>query len=128
MSEHTKEPWGVVSEKWYLNGQPSIVGRNGAGFAVALMAPWGPAVNDSVDKREANARRIVACVNACAEIGTEALEAGVVRDLVAACRKVHNHLPDFDCSTVTESGVRLGELFPTTMLLVAVALNNATGK
>ena len=78
MSEHTKEPWGVVSEKWYLNGQPSIVGRNGAGFAVALMAPWGPAVNDSVDKREANARRIVACVNACAGIPTEAIEAGVV--------------------------------------------------
>ena len=93
MSEHTKEPWGVVSEKWYLNGQPSIVGQNGAGFAVALMAPWGPAVNDSVDKREANARRIVACVNACAGIPTEAIEAGVVGELVRAC-KLYRKLDD----------------------------------
>ena len=31
---------------------------------------------------EANARRIVACINACAGIPTEALEAGVVADLI----------------------------------------------
>jgi hypothetical protein len=36
---------------------------------------------------EANARRLVACWNACQSIPTEALEAGVVGELVEAVRK-----------------------------------------
>ena len=35
----------------------------------------------------ANARRIVACVNACEGIPTEALEAGVIRDLIDAATR-----------------------------------------
>jgi hypothetical protein len=36
---------------------------------------------------EANARRLVACWNACQSIPTDALEAGVVGELVEAVRK-----------------------------------------
>lgn len=39
---------------------------------------------------EENARRIVACVNACAGIPTEALEAGVIGDAYAALSDVLN--------------------------------------
>ncbi len=42
----------------------------------------------STDRRKANARRIVAAVNACEGISTEALEDGVVADLLAACKAV----------------------------------------
>ena len=88
MSEHTPEPWALVSEAWYLNRQPAIVGRNDGGYAVALMAPWDPAVSGAVDRRVANGRRIVACVNACAGISTEALESDYVKSLVSFAHKV----------------------------------------
>lgn len=39
----------------------------------------------------ANARRIVACVNACRSITTAALEAGVVAEMLAALRGLVDH-------------------------------------
>jgi hypothetical protein len=39
----------------------------------------------SLAEQEANARRLAACENACEDIPTEALEAGAVTDLLAAC-------------------------------------------
>jgi len=38
-----------------------------------------------------NAQRIVACVNACDGIPTEALEAGVVREMVEAITEIVDH-------------------------------------
>ncbi len=58
MSEHTKEPWTLG---------PAAV-RGGDGQVVAKT--WG----DDGGQELANARRIVACVNACRGISTEALE------------------------------------------------------
>lgn len=56
---HTKEPWVFGT-----HGQ--IIGSDGKGDTVCLM------IGDEIV--EANARRIVACVNACAGISTAALE------------------------------------------------------
>ena len=62
--EHTKEPWSY-------DGHSGIaaVGSdqfNGGYFTAEVMGP----------DKDANARRIVACVNACAGIPTEELERG----------------------------------------------------
>jgi len=67
---HTKEPWearrdpsyyGIVSEVYA--GDKFILSTGGV---------------HSPSELEANTKRIVACVNACAGITNEALEAGVV--------------------------------------------------
>lgn len=70
MSKHTPEPWAIwnsgdgiiaAEEMWFSHG------------GIALIA-----CNSKVDGRaaKANARRIVACVNACAGVDTDLLEAG----------------------------------------------------
>ena len=57
MPKHCADPWGLLT---LLSGTPRVVDQYGDSFAVAIS--------------EDRARRIVACVNACAGIGTEALE------------------------------------------------------
>lgn len=102
MKQHTKEPWVVANE--YDN-------------RVHVCAPWSNEVrpedsetfgsylgahvcelpfNDGVPTREqarANARRIVACVNVCAGIGTEILE----------------NAPDFSTAFLSSETIRLKE-------------------
>lgn len=66
MSEHTKGPWEagfIVDQGW------SILGPNRE-----LIAVLGEDSIESGDPIEEDARRIVACVNACAGFKTEALE------------------------------------------------------
>ena len=77
--QHTPEPWYTDESCGYpcdihdkLNGD-------------LIVRAFGDQVND-VDG-VANARRIVACVNACAGMQTESLESG---DLIAAHRAVIN--------------------------------------
>lgn len=60
MSEHTKEPWRVERTGVYSDAGKCVMG-----------AVCGDPIRAT---SEANARRIVACVNACAGIRTEALE------------------------------------------------------
>jgi len=48
----------------------------------------GCATNGPGPKHEANARRLVACWNACQRFSTEALEAGAVGELLEACQKL----------------------------------------
>ena len=59
--EHTKEPWNVDDIE--------IIGADDKEIAQMYMY-------SSHKKHESNARRIVACVNACAGIPTEHLEVG----------------------------------------------------
>jgi hypothetical protein len=72
MSEHTQEPW-VVGETTHEEGQfIETVIRALEGIAgIAVCVDFG---FSNPDMREANARRIVACVNACAGISTKVLE------------------------------------------------------
>lgn len=60
MEQHTPTPWKVSEKDWYV--------ISNCGHICEMMGPFGYEVN------KANARRIVACVNACEGIETEALE------------------------------------------------------
>ncbi|MFN7131594.1 MAG: hypothetical protein ACK4N5_05890 [Myxococcales bacterium] len=74
MSEHTKEPWQYDRTMERIVDGPNetiLVGHNA--FGVLVLS-------------DANARRIVAAVNACAGLSTEALEKGVVGEMVKALR------------------------------------------
>lgn len=62
MSEHTKEPW--TYQKECVGNYQIAHDHSGAGTLEVTANTI----------TEANARRIVACVNACAEIDTEVLE------------------------------------------------------
>jgi hypothetical protein len=66
---HTPEPWEVRDGMVI-----KAVGDDGAYVAAAVRAPAG----HSKEQADANARRIVACVNACAGIPTEDLEGDYV--------------------------------------------------
>ena len=84
MTKHTKEPWQVphlarddtscncahIFAADYLGGIAEVYVDNGK--------PVSDGGNDCppLEEAKANARRIVACVNACAGISTEQLEAG----------------------------------------------------
>lgn len=61
--EHTKEPWGPGVEIF-------MSAKAGEKFGPAFIYPHG----HSQELCEANARRIVACVNMCAGLSTEAME------------------------------------------------------
>ena len=73
MTEHTPEPWHVYNQPG--GGQTAISSKRTHGITegiafmdAVLIGPQHSA------KRLANARRIVACVNACEGISTEELE------------------------------------------------------
>ena len=70
-NKHTPEPWsaGVIKYKgeWHFTAVP--VGNEGK-----ITALCGLAGANGEDESIANARRIVACVNACAGFSTETLE------------------------------------------------------
>lgn len=78
MSEHTPETLRI--------GSSARVVMAGLARRVATIV--------ECDESGANARRVVACWNAAHEAGlsTEALEAGVVKDALAACEAVDAHL------------------------------------
>lgn len=79
-SESINPDWAVVTD------------ANGSVVANVPDVVSAPAMRQM--PAEANARRLVACWNACQSIPTEALEAGVVGELVEACRTlVDSSLP-----------------------------------
>ena len=75
---HTKEPWEVIA----VDDMYEIHSKT-AGHEVV----W------SIDSI-ANAQRIALCVNACAGITNEALEAGVVRNVLGEYMQDSNHIGD----------------------------------
>ena len=73
------------------------------------------------DRLEANARRIVAAVNACAGIPTDALEAGAVADLLAACESIRPWLHGFTTDDGTPDGVSVFDLLDVLEAAIAKA-------
>lgn len=83
---HTPEPWRI--------------GRTGITGAVSIVAGDRPptlvteVIQSCTDQPAMeNARRIVACVNACAGIPTEELEQGVVQALIEALERITDYQP-----------------------------------
>ena len=72
---HTPEPWGYVEN---LSGSENHKGFRLHGASNWYFAEVYPVDEDGTEGR-ANARRIVACVNACKGIPTEKLESGDYR-------------------------------------------------
>ena len=79
--KHTKEPWGVGRPS--PNGQ-QVIG-NGKGMMIAIANP-----TSTQGEVNANAERIVACVNACAGITNDALEKGLIK---CAVKNLAENLP-----------------------------------
>lgn len=65
MSQHTKEPWHTGAHKDLI-----VYDKDGHAIASAMVFHYEHQSSEAT----ANARRIVACVNACAGYSTEALE------------------------------------------------------
>jgi len=73
MSEHTKEPWNVCENV-------HIASEDGNGYWISICTD----VNTP-----ANARRIVACVNACAGMDTDSLESIAGRIAAKSVLQMH---------------------------------------
>lgn len=91
MGAHVKEPWHVVSR--HREGYVGILGINEDRGPLSSYGGEHLSVVMEMDDPD-SARRIVACVNACAGIPTEALEAGAlaaafdsVGELIRALRR-----------------------------------------
>lgn len=95
---HTKEPWEAKADPSYYGIVSEIYAMEK--FIASLGGVCSP------DEVEANARRIVACVNACVGITNEALEKGIVLDSV----KLHEAMLDQQPSSFfKEYGVKVWE-------------------
>lgn len=75
-AEHTPGPWTVDTDGCIYQGEPKVMHFVHLASAFREESYWGEAL------AVANARRIVACVNAAEGISTEALEA--CKDIAAA--------------------------------------------
>ncbi len=95
---HTKEPWRAKADPSYYGIVSEIYAMDK--FIAATGGVYSP------DELEANTKRIVACVNACAGITDEALEKGIVLDSV----KLHEAMLDQQPSSFfKEYGVKVWE-------------------
>jgi len=97
MDKHTKGPWKLENLPSYNQGEPcyGLVGLYGE--FIGWLNKW----EDDPEGSAANARRIVACVNALTGIPTEALEAGAVKVAVAAFWKYGRH--HYDCTAIEDA-------------------------
>lgn len=77
MSEHTKEPWEVWTSNSHI--RISADGKDGSVVCATRAADGMPVLAI----KEADARRIVACVNTCAGLGTAMLETRSLGDVYA---------------------------------------------
>lgn len=103
MTKHTPEPW-VVDERDELS--TNFYSDDATGSIIGGCQLYGFAPR-SLDERKANASRIVACVNACAGVDTDLLEAGELdkptmlvmqenKDLKRRCNELMEKLSEID--------------------------------
>ena len=88
--DHTAEPWCADMSNGYRTAIKSgehVVAR---AYVPATPGQTSRTYNEVGANAEANARRIVACVNACAGIPTELLESGNRDDIAADFLALHN--------------------------------------
>jgi hypothetical protein len=87
-TKHSPEPWTDLADgiDGPANSHPVV--------DVDTHSLVARAYGDEVDEAEANARRIVACVNACAGIPTAALESGALAEAIRAAQDLFPWGPD----------------------------------
>lgn len=87
---HTPEPWAVdPDERAEMEWNNHILGATGE--RICFMAHDGTPTNAA---GEANAARIVACINALAGIPTDKLRPGIVKELIDAARQAVHEAAD----------------------------------
>ncbi len=89
MPEHSPEPWVVVRRAANPEGSPPSVESlyvKDSGD-IAILNQWY-ALPKNLDACEIDADRIVACVNACAGISTEALSLNAPFDAISGSRNI----------------------------------------
>lgn len=107
--KHTPEPWSVEDPRleypqnyklWIRSeSQPNFIGE----------VDLSDYSNEEIAM--ANANRIVACINACKDIPTENLEAGVIDELRGAAQKVIDNWERGDLSAAVRAlNITLGKL------------------
>ena len=69
---HTKEPWEPKRDICHFGTLSSVVSGDKSVAEVT---------GETLEEQEANLERIIACVNACKGIKTEALNKGIINDL-----------------------------------------------
>lgn len=104
--QHTQEPWAVSHEVFDNDGVPEtvITGLDGRA-AIAVTIDFGP---NNPGMREANARRIVACVNACAGIATHELE--LMTGALSILNQISHKLPEKHTAAATKYRKQRDEL------------------
>ncbi len=97
MSEHTKEPWD-----WYeTSDKEHVVIRSATEqWLVDIGGDWP-------EPARSNARRIVACVNACAGLSTEALESGTLGELIKSATKLARYCAEESPGMLTSAEYRM---------------------
>ena len=99
---HTPEPWHYQMDYsiWTI-AAPDPTGQNPYGAYIAEIDGQDVGRFATCEQHDANARRICAAVNACKGISTEAMEQGVVRQLMEALEDLYNWLtPDWQQSSL----------------------------
>lgn len=76
-TEHTPDPWFVIDP---LHGHAT---------EYKCVQIGADEMYSTLEMKPEDARRIVACVNACAGISTEALESGAIKQLLGDCQVLH---------------------------------------
>lgn len=109
-TKHTPGPWKVRNWREVFKGTRRICSVN-AGESLPI--------GEELDRAASNARRIVAAVNACEWISTEALESGVVAELLEALRIVRDTLPHINGNASSVNSL---------LKLTGAAIAKATGE
>ncbi len=88
MSKHTSEPWEAFEGDIRNNGRGEFIEIYGKDKEFIATTLENEGCLGVTNKQQANARRTVACVNACEGISTKAIEAGVIRALSEVCKEL----------------------------------------
>ena len=118
---HTAEPWEVIPARGTM--LPHVMGGDHCRLALLDDCHADPR------ERDANGRRMVAAVNACQGLSTEALEQGVVSELLEQCKTLARRLPELDEDDTPLAGSDavqvLADLWPDLKAVLAKATERA---
>ena len=95
---HTPEPWGDNDDGVILG---NLDGYTGVAPMVAAVVGYDDDGN-ATEEAKANTVRIVAAVNACEGIPTEALERGIVGEMLAALQEAREEIEYWHADMLTE--------------------------
>ncbi|HJT77875.1 MAG TPA: hypothetical protein VJ739_11800 [Gemmataceae bacterium] len=105
-AEHAPEPWHTEPLQADNGGSIAICNRQQGILAVIPPLNEDDVPDQTTAQRapgdEANARRIVAAVNACTGLPVQALEEGVVADMLAALREAQEEIEYWHADMLTE--------------------------